>query len=50
MCQLDLEWRDGSSGEVIAVWESDGGFPSNAVMFSHESMEAVARDRHRGVR
>ena len=30
---FDLEWRDASSGEVIAVWgERGGGFASKAVM------------------
>ncbi len=46
---FDLEWRDPSSGEVIAVWgKRDGGFASNVVMAGENVIVETSDISHRG--
>lgn len=46
---FDLEWRDASSGEVIAVWgKRDGGFASNVVMAGENVLVETSDISHRG--
>jgi len=47
---FDLEWRDTSSGEVIAVWgKREGGFASNVVMVGEDVLVEIT-DSDRGDR
>jgi hypothetical protein len=46
---FDLEWRDVSSGEVIAKWgKRDGGFASNVVMAGGNVLVEISQNGHRG--
>ena len=46
---FDLEWRDASSGEVIAIWgKRDGGFASNVVMAGGNVLVEISDNSHRG--
>jgi outer membrane protein assembly factor BamB len=46
---FDLEWRDPSSGEVIAVWgKRDGGYASNVVMAGGNVLVEISDSGHRG--
>jgi len=46
---FDLEWRDASSGEVIAIWgKRDGGFASNVVMAGENVLVEISNNSHRG--
>ena len=46
---FDLEWRDPSSAEVIAVWgKRDGGFASNVVMAGENVIVETSDISHRG--
>jgi outer membrane protein assembly factor BamB len=46
---FDLEWRDASSGEVIAVWgKRDGGFASNAAMAGENVLVEISDGSDRG--
>jgi outer membrane protein assembly factor BamB len=46
---FDLEWRDASSGEVIAIWgKRDGGFASNVVMAGENVLVEISDNSHRG--
>jgi hypothetical protein len=49
---FDLEWRDVSSGEVVAVWgKRDGGFASNVVMVGENVLVEISNgDRGDGLR
>ena len=46
---FDLEWRDASSGEVIAVWENrGGGFASDVVMAGEDVLVEMRDSNGRG--
>jgi outer membrane protein assembly factor BamB len=46
---FELEWRDASSGEVIAVWgKRDSGFASNAVMAGQNVLVEISDSSDRG--
>lgn len=46
---FDLEWRDPSSGEVIAVWgKRDGGFASDVVMAGENALVEISDSNGRG--
>lgn len=46
---FDLEWRDPSSGEVIAVWgKRDGGYASDVVMAGENVLVETSDISHRG--
>jgi outer membrane protein assembly factor BamB len=46
---FDLEWRNPSSGEVIAIWgKRDGGFASNVVMAGENVLVEISDNSHRG--
>jgi hypothetical protein len=46
---FDLEWRDASSGEVIAVWgKRDGGFASDVVMAGENVLVEISDSNGRG--
>jgi len=46
---FDLEWRDPSSGEVIAVWgKRDSGYASDVVMAGENVLVEISDNSHRG--
>ncbi len=46
---FDLEWRESSSGEAIAVWgKRDGDFASNVVMAGENVLVEISDSSHRG--
>jgi hypothetical protein len=46
---FDLEWRNASSGEAIAVWgKRDSGFASNVLMVGENVLVEISDSRGRG--